>query len=173
MTKLLAAGATVAAFALQLGPSAAAAHTLTIYARATQAQFEDHSDDRTRGFAQNPFNADTKSLAPLTKEKEKGSGPFPGDNALYKFKLYSDAALRKNIGSAVYSCTFNFGHQAICEADFELRSGALLASGPVDFYASTFMLAVNGGTGHYLGARGQVASAPTVKDAHRLTFKLR
>jgi hypothetical protein len=153
-----------------VGTSAGAvssAHALTIYAVATRAQYADHADDRARGEVTNPFNADTKAL------KGTGKGSRAGDNALYSFKLYSDPSFKKLIGSAVYSCTFNSAHVALCTADFELSGGAMSASGPTDFDSTTFTLAVSGGTGKYLGARGQVSSAPAAKDAHRLTFLLR
>jgi hypothetical protein len=158
------------------GPAAAAAgkRTLTIYALATRAQYVNHFDDRARAVGSNPFNADTKLIEPLSKEKTKGKGPFPGDNALYSFKLYSDAGLKKRIGSAVYTCTFNFRHQAMCTADFQFSNGgSLIAAGPVDFDADSFALAVTGGAGTYLGARGQATSAPASKDAHRLRLVLR
>jgi hypothetical protein len=161
---------TVAALLAALpGAHAAAARSrlLTIYAVATRAQFTDHSDDRKRGAFRNPFNADSKPT------NEKGSGAHAGDEALFSFKLYADATLKRQIGSATYSCTYNSAHKALCEADFELSGGAVLASGPADFDARTFTLAVSGGSGSYVGARGQVASAPAAKDAHLLTFVLR
>jgi hypothetical protein len=168
---LLLAGA-----ALVVAASAGAASSrqaLTVYAKAKQVQFVDHSDDRSRGAEQNPFAADTKSLLPLTKQMEKGKGPYPGDNALYSFKLYRDARLTRQIGTAVYTCTFNFQHHALCEASFELNGGNMYASGPADFDDADFTLAVLSGTAKYLGARGQVTSAPAAKDAHRLSFVFR
>jgi hypothetical protein len=148
---------------------------LTVYAVATKAAFIDHADDRARGNLKNPFNADVKALTP-TKEKEKGGGPYPGDEALLAFKLYSDAHLKKSIGTAVYSCTYNFAKQALCRADFDLKGGSLLASGPVDFNSTHFSLAVTGGTGKYNGAQGEVTegagAAPTTANTHRLDFDL-
>ena len=73
----------------------------------------------------------------------------------------------------MYSCTFSFAKLALCQADFELSSGAMIASGPAHFTSTSLTFAVNGGSGKYLGARGQVSSAPTAKNAHRLTFLLR
>jgi hypothetical protein len=167
----------IAGVALLAAASAGAAtsrQALTIYAKAKQVQFVDHSDDRSRGVDQNPFGADTKALLPLTKEMEKGKGPYPGDNALYTFRLYGDPRLTNLVGTAVYSCTFNFQHHALCEASFELNGGTMFASGPADFNGSNFTLAVLSGTAKYLGARGQVSSAPAAaKDAHRLRFVFR
>jgi hypothetical protein len=145
---------------------------LRIYAGASQAQFVDHSDDRARGAVQNPFNVDVDALLPVSKAMQKGGGPYPGDSATYSFKLYSDAGLKKKLGTAVYSCTFNFNKRALCSADFELTGGTMFAYGLADFTSPRFILAVNGGTGKYLGAHGQVSSAPAVKDAHRLDFVL-
>jgi hypothetical protein len=167
------AGTALLAFAPLAGPGATAAATrsLTIYALATKVQLTDHSDDRQRGLKSNPFNVDTKTLPPIFKGNGKGS--HAGDEALFSFKLYSDPALKKRIGSATYRCTFTFGNQALCQADFELDNGAMFASGPADFQSSSLTLAVSGGSGSYFGARGQVSSAPHAKDAHRLTFLLR
>jgi hypothetical protein len=165
----LAAAVLAAAVALPAGGAAAANRTLTVYARATHAQFLNHADDRKRGAIKNPFNADEN----LPPKETKGGGPQAGDNALYQFKLYRDSSLKQSIGTAVYSCTVGFAHEAICEADFELNGGGLFASGPASFDASQFTLAVSGGTGSFAGARGQVSSAPYIKDAHRLTFVLR
>jgi len=150
-----------------LAEAGAARRGLTIYAVGSKAQFTNHADDRERGLAKNPFNFDMKIQPP------KGKGPQAGDKANYSFKLYSDPSLKKLIGSAVYSCTFNFGHEALCQADFELNNGAMIASGPADFDTTSFTLAVSGGSGKYLGARGQVSSAPHLRDSHRLTFVLR
>jgi hypothetical protein len=146
--------------------------TFGMYARPTQVQYMNHSDDRARGDVDNPFNTDSKALVPLTQKKEAGKGPYPGDNALFSFKLYKDAALTKSIGSAVYSCTFNFDHEALCEASFQLVGGTMSGSGPADFTNPEFTLAVDGGTGKYLDARGQVSSSPASKNAHHLEFML-
>jgi hypothetical protein len=156
------------------GPAGAttSARTLTVYALATRAQFTNHADDRQRGLSSNPFNVDTKKLPPILKT-EKGKGGKAGDRAIYGFKLFSDAAMKKRIGTAVYTCTFNFGNVAFCSADFQLNGGAMYASGPADFNSTTLTLAVSGGTGPYLGRRGQVSSAPHASNAHRLTFLLR
>ena len=150
---------------------AAAPQSLTIYARATQAQYINHSDDRVRGTAKNPFNVDAKNIPPT---KESGTGTQTGDEARYGFKLYSDAALKKLIGTATYSCRFTHPKQALCEADFQLNDGAMFGSGPASFTTTTLTFVVSGGSGRYLGARGQVSSAPVAaKDAHRLVFTLR
>lgn len=157
----------VGAAPFALAGESTAKRALTIYAVAARAQYTDHFDDRIRGDFRNPFNVDTKIPPP------KGKGPQAGDNALYSFKLYSDSAFKKRVGSAVYSCIITFAHRALCEADFQLNSGAMFASGSANFDSTQFTLAVSGGTGSYLGARGQVSSAPAVSNAHRLTFVLR
>ena len=151
---LLAAGATIA-------PPAGAAPTkpLTIYAVATSAQFVNHADDRARGDAINPFNADAKKLVPVSETKEKGKGPFPGDDVLYMFKLYPDASLSHSVGTAMLTCVFNFGQQAECEETLQLNGGTLFASGPADFTSTSVTLAVTGGGGSYLGARGQISTS--------------
>ena len=167
---LLAIVATALLAAVAPAGQAAGTKGLTIYAVATRAQFTNHADDRVRGSGSNPFNVDVKHLP---TPKTTGKGPQAGDEALFTFKLYSDAAFKHQIGTAVYDCTVNFGHMALCKADFELHNGALFASGPTNFDSTTFTLAVSGGTGSYLGTRGQVSSTPNRDNAHRLTFLLR
>src|SRR5581483_5655494 len=105
----------------------------TLYAVASKVQFIDHADDRQRGLEKNPFNADVKKLDPKAEAQEKGKGPFPGDDALFTFKLYTDASLKKSAGTAVYECVYNFHKHAMCKAVFDLKAGSLFASGPVDF----------------------------------------
>lgn len=165
--KSLVIGAVLIAACLACGRAGATVHVhpFTIYARVTQSQFMDHSDDRERGNYANPFNIDTRIPPP-----KDGAGALPGDNALFTFKLYSDRSLKKRIGTGTYSCTFNFAHRALCEADFELNNGFMIADGPVDFNSTRFTLAVTSGTGKYLGVRGQVASAPSSVNVHRLNF---
>jgi len=170
-TALLAA-ALVALGAASASGRATAPQKLTIYANATRAQFMDFSDDRTRGIAKNPFNANVDALLPQSEAKQKGGGPYPGDKAVYSFNLYRDAVLRKKIGSAVYVCSFNFNKRAYCSADYELTGGSMFAAGAADFSQKRFTLAVTGGTDKYLGASGQVSAVPAKKDAHRLSFLL-
>ena len=167
-SKLLVISAALIAASVACGQVGATAtdHALTIYARVTQAAFMNHSDDRIRGSFANPFNTDTSIPPP-----KSGTGALPGDNALFTFKLYSDPGLKNRVGSGTYSCTFNFAQRALCEADFELKSGSMIADGPTNFNSTRFTLAVISGTGKYLGVRGQVASSPSSEnDVHRLSF---
>jgi hypothetical protein len=170
-------GVTAVALAVAgAGPYGAAAaaetHSMIFYAKVIRVQFINHDDDRQRGNLTNPFNADAR-LPPPPNANVGTKGARAGDNALFSFNLYSDAKLVKPVGSGVYSCTFNFAHRAICEADFELRGGTMFASGPADLDTGEFTLPVSGGTGAYLGARGEFTSRPAARrNAHRLTFVL-
>ena len=166
---VVAVGLIVACIAPSRSGGALSTRSLTIYARVTHANFLSHTDDRIRGNFANPFNVDTKSLPPATG---KSGGSLPGDEALFTFKLYSDPSLKKAVGSATYTCTFNFAHYALCEADFEFGRGALIAAGPADFNKTQFTLAVTTGTGEYRGVRGQVQSSPASENVHRLDFLL-
>ncbi len=171
---LLAAAAVVAVGAASA--QARSPQALTVYAVASHATFVDHADDRARGLNKNPFNADIKTLVPRTEAREKGKGPFPGDEAQLMFKIYRGANLKKQIGSAVDTCTDNFAKHALCRADFNLNDGSLFAAGPVDFGASDFTLAVTGGTGRYTGAHGQVSEGTVGqtagKNSDRFDFDL-
>lgn len=133
-----------------------ARRTFVLYAKPTQAQFVDHNDDRERGNFTNPFG----DILPTPPNANTGKpGARAGDNALFTLKLYSDRKLKRSVGTAVYSCTVNFGQQAMCEGQFELRGGAtMIAMGPADLKTGELILPVTGGTGRYAGAHGQLTS---------------
>jgi hypothetical protein len=156
---LLTAVAAVAATAVPAAHTATHGRSFVYYAKGTRVQFISHADDRVRGSKLNPFNADI--IPPPPKTGGKGAGP--GDKAFFSLKLYSDAGLKRLIGTAIYSCTFNFAHQALCEADFALHNGTMLAMGPaklVDTFGD-LILPVVAGTGRYGDAHGQLTSTPS------------
>jgi hypothetical protein len=133
-----------------------ASRSFVFYAKPAQAQFINHNDDRERGNFKNPF-ADILPTPPNANNAKPGARA--GDNALFTLKLYSDAKLKRLVGTAAYSCTVNFGQQAICEGQFELNAGGtMVAMGPADLKSGTFVLPVTGGTGRYSGAHGQLTS---------------
>ena len=155
--------------------SAGAAHTrqtATLYAVPTTAQFMNHADDRLRGMATNPFNLKAEVVIVNANGKEKGNGPFPGDDILYSFKLYKSPKLDKPAGSAIFTCYYTFAKKATCDSYFDLTGGVLLASGQVVFDGTRFLLSVTGGTDSYIGALGQVSATPTAKNAERLVLQL-
>jgi hypothetical protein len=127
---------------------------VTMYAVTTQAQFLNEADDVARGDATNPFDIDVKTLPP----KPNGRGELPGNSAYFAFIVYSDPTLKTKIGSGSYACRYGFDQRAICDANFAIDGSSLTASGLVNFADSTFTLPVSGGTGAYLGARGEVVA---------------
>lgn len=167
-------GAALCAATLLPGSAAAATprRELIVYSVASGVQFINTADDRQRGVNNNPFNADTNKLAPNVSDK--GNGPFPGDVAVYSFDLFANASLKKHSGTASYTCYFNYGKQALCQAYYQLLGGGgtVVASGPVDFDATGFKLVITGGTKGHLAARGQVAAVAAAKNSQRLDFTL-
>jgi len=160
--------ATAAAPAARTG-----SRTFTVYGVAKTMQFMNHEDDRRRGMTNNPFEVNrAKSLRIVVKGSEKNGGPFPGDDVLYSFDLYKNAALKKSAGSAVFTCYYDIGRHATCDGYFELPGGLILATGSVVFDSSKFTLSVEGGTSSYFGKRGQVAAAPAVEKSQRFRFTL-
>jgi len=138
-----------------------------------QGQIRDqHNDDRKRGDFKNPFDPDLLPTPPNANSGKKGARA--GDNALVTLVLYVDKKLTEPAGTAIFNCTFNFAQEAMCEADFELRRGTVIAMGPARLDGSQILLAVTGGTGRHVGARGQVSStaSPTSKNAQVLRFTL-
>jgi hypothetical protein len=154
------------------GGSAKAAATgqrsFVLYSVTKTEQFLDHSDDRARGKGNNPFGNFKESKAVT---KEAGNGPFPGDNAVFAFGLYSASNLKTSIGSAIFTCTYNFNKHAFCDASYDLNGGVLLGAGAFDFNAGSFSVVITGGTGKYDSATGEIsATTPSAKHAQRLVF---
>jgi hypothetical protein len=175
-TRLPAALVAVAVAAIVAVPVAQAANqanrSFVFYAKPTRAQFINHADDRDRGNFSNPF----ADALPTPKNANSGKqGARAGDGALFTLKLYSDAKLTRPIGTAAYTCTVNFGQQAICEGQFALTGGAtMIAMGPADLKSGDLVLPVTGGTGRYAGAHGQLTStaAGTKTNTQIIRFKL-
>jgi hypothetical protein len=170
----LVAFAIAATIVVPLAPASAQGRSLVIYAKPTRAQFINHNDDRERGDITNPFNPDSLPTPPNANSAKKGARA--GDNALFSFKLYSDPHLTRPVGNAIYSCTFNFAQEAICEANFNLNGGTMVALGPakLDSSKTNIVLPVIGGTGRYAGAHGQLTSRPSgTKNTQIVRFRLR
>jgi len=152
--------------------ASAASKKLTVYAVPATVQFMNHADDRLRGMSTNPFNFKAEAVILGAKGKEKGNGPFPGDDILYAFKLFSDAKRTKPSGTAMFTCYYEFKKRATCDSYFDLANGLVLASGQVPFGATHFTLAVTGGTKAYFGALGQVDSVPAAGNAQRFDLRV-
>jgi hypothetical protein len=153
--------------------SAQATRKLTVYAVPATVQFMNHADDRLRGMSSNPFNQKAQAVIFNDNGDEKKGGPFPGDDILYAFKLFTDAKQTKPAGTAIFTCYYGFGKRATCDSYFDLTKGLLLASGQVRFSATHFTLGVTGGTKSYLGALGELRSAPAAKNAQRFDLRVK
>jgi hypothetical protein len=140
-----------------------------VYQVATVEQFLNHIDDRQRGQGSNPFG---NFQAPTATTREKNGGPFPGDQALFHFNLYSGPDLKTVVGSADFTCSYNFKKSGFCDAVYELGNGTLLAAGALDFKADRFSLVVGGGTGKYRLLGGKLAATPAARLSQRLAFEL-
>ena len=93
---------------------------LTVYAVPATVQFMNHADDRLRGMSTNPFKLKAQAVILNANGKEKGNGPFPGDNILYAFKLFGDAQRTNQIGTAMFTCYYEFAKRATCDSYFDL-----------------------------------------------------
>jgi hypothetical protein len=160
-----------AAGAAATGSAATGHRVLTVYSVATGLQYINSADDSARGQVNNPLNSTQNRLTP--KNSGSGKGPYAGDVALYALKLYSNPALKRAVGSAVYTCYFNYDRHALCQAYYKLAPGnTLVASGPIDFNKSGFTIVVTGGTMKYLGVRGEAKVAAAPRNAQRIDFEL-
>ncbi len=142
---------------------------LVIYSVPTAEQFMNHQDDRARGLGNNPFGNFQDAQTPT---KEAGTGPFAGDRAIFTFALYTDASLKKSVGSAIYICQYSFNKYALCETAYVLSGGTLVGDGSFNFNATTFAVAVTGGTGRFRSMTGDVEATPAKKHAQHLAFTL-
>ena len=158
-----------AGLAAALVPAASAAHKLTLYSLATQEQFLNHQDDRTRGTGNNPFGNFKDTTTPT---KEAGNGPDPGDRSVILFSLYSGATLQKNVGSATFICEYGYGKNGLCEAAYVLKGGTLVGTGYFNFNASSFTISIEGGTGKYRAAKGTILTAAGKGHAQVLSIRL-
>lgn len=149
-----------------------ASQKFTVYAVPATVQFMNHADDRLRGMSTNPFKLKSEAVILGQGGKEKGNGPFPGDDILYGFKLFADAKRTKPVGAAMFTCYYQFVKRATCDSYFDLHKGLLLASGQVRFGATHFRLGLIGGTHSYLGALGQVDSTPATGNAQRFDLSV-
>jgi len=149
-----------------------ATHRLRLYAVPKTVQFMNHADDRLRGMATNPFKFKSEAVILNDNGKEKGQGPFPGDDILYTFKVFTDARLTRAAGTALFTCYYEFAKRATCDSYFDLARGLVLASGQVRFGATHFTLGITGGTRAYFGALGQIDSVPAARNAQRFDFQL-
>ena len=130
----LLAAIVVLAVALPAIPASGASRgsqNLPVYAVPATVQFMNHADDRLRGMSTNPFKLKAEAVILGKNGKEKGNGPFPGDDILYGFKLFADAKRSKPVGSAMFTCYYEFVKRATCDSYFDLAKGLLLASGQV------------------------------------------
>ena len=149
-----------------------ASQKLTVYAVPATVQFMNHADDRLRGMSTNPFDQKADAVIIDAGGKQKGNGPFPGDDVLYTFRLYADAKRTKAVGRATFTCYFQFVKRATCDSYFDLAKGVMLASGEVRFGASRFALGVTGGTSTYFGALGQMNAVPAAGNAQRFDVRV-
>jgi hypothetical protein len=139
-----------------------------LYSVETGGQFVNTADDRARGKGATPFGnfKDFAATALATKHP-----PYPGDEAFFTFSIYTSPTLKTRAGSAVLSCTYNFGEDAFCDASYQLDSGSLYGSAAFNFNTSAFVVALTGGTGKYLDTTGNIDVTPGPAHSQRLAFE--
>jgi hypothetical protein len=151
-------------------PCCGSSRTITVYSTPAQQTFVDNDDDEARGDINNPFGTRDTRQAAVTNEHD--NGPFPGDEGLYSASVYADAHLKAHVGSVVFTCQYEFDKNAFCDAAIQLKGGTLTAAGALDFSASSYGLAITGGTGNYREASGQLKAVSVGKHTQRLSILL-
>lgn len=150
----------------------AAQRTITLFSLPTHEAFVANADDEVRGDVSNPFGTHISRSASGLSNLDEKSGPFPGDEALFSFKIYTTSSLNVSAGSAVFTCQYYFDKNAFCDVSFQLQGGTLVGAGAFNFNAGKFALAITGGYGKYSGASGDLQATSSGKLAQRLTFTL-
>jgi hypothetical protein len=140
------------------GAAAAGPQKLTFYSVSTKQIFINNTDDLARGQGHNPFGNYAHSSVPQPRN-EKLFGPFAGDEAEYAFALYTDKSHKTKAGSAIFVCQYDFNQNSFCDAAFDLDGGTLIGKGAFNFNATTYSLAIVGGTGSYRTIRGHLDGA--------------
>ena len=121
------------------------------------------------GTATTRLELTSKAADPLNET----TGPFPGDQAVFSFKLYAGADLSKQIGTGVFTCEYYFGSNAFCDSTFQFSNGGgLVGNGTFGAAAKKFALAITSGYGTYLGRTGDVEATAMGHHAQRLAFVL-
>jgi hypothetical protein len=128
-----------------------------LYSVPDQFQYDDFSDDRARGQGANPFGNYAPPYA-QPPNKELLYGPFAGDTAFISYNLYTDASLHARAGTAILICVYDLAKISYCSAALNLNDGALVGLGTFPFHASQFTIVIDGGSGKYAGAKGQVTA---------------
>jgi hypothetical protein len=143
----------------------------TVYSVAKREQFIDNNDDESRGDVNNPFGMHDRNKAQVVEEHS--NGPFPGDAAVFTFTLFSNPSRSRPDGSAVFTCLYYAARNAFCDAYFRFAGGdVLVGTGAFRFDATKYALAITGGYGGYVGAKGDVEAVVGSKLAQRLDFNL-
>lgn len=83
------------------------------------------------------------------------AGDSIGDSLVFTQKLYSDESKTNQIGTDEATCVRTVvGVRRFCTGIFFLKGGQITIAGPET--SGVHSLAITGGTGRYLGARGEV-----------------
>lgn len=166
----LTAAAVLALLASGSAGAAKAVQRLTLYSLTTEEQFLNHADDRRRGYGDNPFG---NFHAPTATTRAHNKGPFPGDNALFTFNLYTSKDRKQLAGTATLTCMYNFNKNAFCDATYELTGGTLVGAAALNFDAKDYTLIITGGTRKYRAVTGTVESKEAGYSLTRLVITLR
>jgi hypothetical protein len=138
------------------GTAAQGTTKLSFYSVLKHKGFLNNTDDLARGEGHNPFGNYSGSSV-TTRSNEKLFGPFPGDEGEFEFDLYTSPDHKSKAGSVIFVCQYGLDQTALCDAAFQLRGGTLVAKGATTFGASSFSLAIIGGTHGFRSTKGLVA----------------
>jgi hypothetical protein len=153
--------------AIQATAPSTSTHTIGLYTAPAGETFVNNDDDEARGGVNNPTGS---HIPTASADEEKNRGPYPGDEGIYQVTLYKNADLTHPVGTATYTCQYQFFHNGLCDASYQIGGGTLIAEGALVFSATRYSLAVTGGIGTLNGQTGQVDASGHGKNAQHLTF---
>jgi len=144
---------------------------MTRYSIATGQEFIHNGDDELRGDETNPLGLHVSGAVEAALRLGSDT-PAPGDEALFRFRVYAKPNLEEQLGTATFTCEYAFAETAFCNAVYVLQDGTLSGAGAFGEDATRFVFAITGGTGDYVNRTGDVETSPTDSHTQHLAFEL-
>ena len=152
---LLASGASANRSSARVARVSVSTRNLLLFSTPSKEAYVNNADDRARGVGHNPFGNYTGAVE-TEPTNERVFGPFPGDEGIYGFKLFTDANHKNLAGTATAVCQYTLNQASFCDVSIGVEGGQLIAKGASSFASTRFSLPIVGGTGIYRNTTGRV-----------------
>lgn len=101
---------------------------------------------------------------------DRSGGPSPGDEFIFHSVLTNAAATA--VGSVDGHCTTLLGGRVLCHSVVSLARGTLSTTFEAAGGSATLAISIDGGTGRYDRARGQISATRATSTAFREVFDI-